>query len=182
MSVSAPWPTSRLSPLAEASEFVAEGGRGLFWDFVEALGDAPQSVFLLSPPQARDDGGGAGDDAAAAKEGGGGGGSRHGRVEDVAGIHQDGLHGQDAAGSVVAAVTAAGPGFERGPDGSASSSGSGGAAPGVGLDALSLRLLEVALSARCVSSYTGTNTAPGSKSTYPNPKYIQAPRKGCGFA
>ncbi len=171
VSVSAPWPTSRLSPLAEASEFVAEGGRDLFWDFVEALGDAPQSMFLLSAPHACDDGGSACDDAAATEGGcscggdGGGGGSRQGDPEDVAapsvaaGIPQDAVHGEDAAGSVVAAaVTAAGRGFGQVPDDSSAGSsgvgggggGGGGVAPGVGLDALSLRLLEVALSARCV--------------------------------
>ncbi|CAN0201129.1 unnamed protein product, partial [Hapterophycus canaliculatus] len=44
VSISAPWPTSCFSPLAEASEFVAEGGGSLFWDFVEALGEAPHRV------------------------------------------------------------------------------------------------------------------------------------------
>ncbi|CAN0022688.1 unnamed protein product, partial [Laminaria digitata] len=59
VSVSAPWPTSCLSPLAEASEFVAEGdgggsggaaggGGALFWDYVEAVGGAPREVFSCS--------------------------------------------------------------------------------------------------------------------------------------
>lgn len=157
VSVSAPWPTSSLSSLAEASEFVAEGGGGLFWDFVEALGDAPHSVFC--PPSAcASHGDSAGEGAATAEEGS----SRHiydSLRESAAAAVADALQPPqqqvfvppddeevEAAAAAArlaadAAVTAAGLGF-RG--------GAGGGIPGVGLDALSLRLLEVALSARCV--------------------------------
>lgn len=154
VSVSAPWPTSSLSSLAEASEFVAEGGGGLFWDFVEALGDAPHSVFC--PPSAcASHGDSAGEGAATAEEGS----SRHiydSSRESAAAVADalqppqqqvfvppDDEEVEAAAARLAAdaAVTAAGLGF-RG--------GAGGGIPGVGLDALSLRLLEVALSARCV--------------------------------
>lgn len=159
VSVSAPWPTSPLSPLAEASEFVAEGGGSLFWDFVEALGDAPHSVFC--PPPSRCSGSAyssAGNAAATAEEGG----SRHGSprepaatpVTDASQPQQQrfvpSAGDEDAARLAAdAAVTAAGHGFGSGA--TASGGGGGGGTPGVGLGALSLRLLEVALSARCVS-------------------------------
>lgn len=155
VSISAPWPTSSLSPLAEASEFVAEGGSNLFWDFVEALGDAPHSVFC--PPSAcysHDDS----DGAAAAGEGG----RRHDSpqkstvetVVDHQTQQQEFLPPEEVAARLVAhaAMTAAGSGFGGG--GSPDKGGNGATAagnPGVGLDALSLKLLEVALSARCVS-------------------------------
>lgn len=154
MSVSAPWPTSPLSPLAEASEFVAEGGSNLFWDFVEALGDAPHAVFC--PPSAcSGHGHRAGDGAATAEEGGG----RHddpqeptARVTGAAQPQQQGsVPPEEAAVAAAglaadAAVTAAGHGFGSGAAGAA-----GAGTPGTGLDRLSLRLLEVALSARCAS-------------------------------
>eukprot|EP00903_Cladosiphon_okamuranus_P019171 g17633.t1 len=154
VSVSAPWPTSPLSPLAEASEFVAEGGGRLFWDFVEALGDAPHSVFCPPPPSACSGStysSSVGDAAATAGEGD----SRHGSprepaaasVVDASQPQQQGFAppaGDEAARLAAdAAVTAASHGF----GGGATASGGGGT-PVVGLDALSLRLLEVALSAR----------------------------------
>ena len=153
VSISAPWPTSPLSPLAEASEFAAEGGSSLFWDYVEALGDAPQLVFRQPPYTCSSCGDSSGDGAAVAGEGN----SRHGSPREPAATGADASQSQHsdeemetaaARLAVEAAVTAAGHGFGSGAD--AAATGDGGT-PGVGLDTLSLRLLEVALSARCVS-------------------------------
>lgn len=121
MTVSAPWPTSCLSPLAEASEFVAEGSSGdreLFWDYVEAAGNAPQWVFSC----------GAGDGLPRTAEQ-----PHHGKGDEG---EEGAERGVDLTmeGAVTVAVRAAGQGFD----------GVG----GVGLDELSLRLMEVALSAR----------------------------------
>lgn len=163
VSVSAPWPTSYLSPLAEASEFVAEGGSGLFWDYVEALGDAPHSVFCPPPPAACSSHGDTAGDGAATSEGGS---DRHDSPREPAVPEADVLqpqHDEVAAARLAAdaAVTAAGHGFGSGAAAGAAEAGGGGT-PGVGLDALSLRLLEVALSARCVCylSVTAGNQPP----------------------
>lgn len=158
MRVSAPWPTSCLSPLAEASEFLAEGGSSLFWDYVEALGEAPHSVFSpssCSPHNGRSASSSGDYDrndsesptAAAAQQ----------KQQDTAVLDEE------ASGAVAAAVRAAGQGFG---DGGRSSGGGGTCAacraPGVGLDPLSLRLLEIALSARCVHPTPGVFAHPGS--------------------
>ena len=39
VSIRAPWPTRAVSPLLEAAEFLAGEGRGVYWSFVEAIGD-----------------------------------------------------------------------------------------------------------------------------------------------
>eukprot|EP00752_Nemacystus_decipiens_P014373 g12785.t1 len=162
VSVSAPWPTSPLSSLAEASEFVAEGGGRLFWDYVEAIGDAPHSVFCPPPYTCSSYGDSAGDGAATAEEGG----SRHDNPQEPAVTGADASHPQEEVemeavaarlAAEAAAVTAAGHGFGSGAAAApaaahaaaaAAAAAGGGGTPGVGLDALSLRLLEVALSAR----------------------------------
>lgn len=139
VSVSAPWPTSCLSPLAEASEFVAEGsstaggGGLLFWDFVEALGDAPHRIFSCRSELAAATGATATAGSGEERNGADAAGPPEGVVEAME---------DEGAASVVAAVRAAGEGFGDADDG-----GDAGA-PGVGLDELSLRLMEVALSAR----------------------------------
>ena len=202
VSVSAPWPTSCLSPLAEASEFVAEGdggggstgGRGgLFWDYVEAVGNAPHWVFSCSRVSSAGHGAEETDEAsessssssssssaaaaessssaevAAATAAGSSASSAPSAASSAAGgEHVKEEHSRAARGSRlqwgtaaaideaavsgsiaavnVAAVRAAGEGF--GPGGSGGGDSGGATAPGLGLDELSLRLLEVALSAR----------------------------------
>lgn len=159
VSVSAPWPTSCLSPLAEASEFVAEGDdgggvggatggeEGLFWKYVEAVGDAPHWVFSCSRGSSAEQGDGETGEASQSSS----------ATAAVASSPTAGLQKgpasvvDEAAVGVavsVAAVRAAGEGF--GPDGGGGGGGGGSGAltPGLGLDELSLRLLEVALSAR----------------------------------
>ncbi|CAM9733697.1 unnamed protein product, partial [Choristocarpus tenellus] len=44
VSLTAPWPTSCLSPLAEAAEFLAEGDEReeLLWEYAEALTGIPE--------------------------------------------------------------------------------------------------------------------------------------------
>lgn len=177
VSVSAPWPTSCLSPLAEASEFVSEGdsGRvvaGMFWDYVEAVGDAPQWVFDCSRGPSGTLGGEATDEAVAAADaassavpaaeagssslapaasaasaGSSATSSSSSKAAAAVAAAAGGHEVDEAAVSVaavsVAAVRAAGEGF-----GASGRGGSGAVAPGLGLDELSLRLLEVALSAR----------------------------------
>ena len=39
VSIRAPWPTRAVSPLLEAAEFLAGEARGVYWSFVEAIGD-----------------------------------------------------------------------------------------------------------------------------------------------
>lgn len=126
VTVSAPWPTSCLSPLAEASEFVAEGSSGdrdLFWDYVEAAGNAPRWVFSCGA------GDGSQQEQRATEQ------RHHGNNGDE-GEQEKAQHGADLTveGAVTISVRAAGQGFDGG--------------GGVGLDELSLRLMEVALSAR----------------------------------
>ena len=183
--VSAPWPTSCLSPLAEASEFVTEGdgggsgggatggGGGLFWDYVEAVGDAPHWVFSCSrgssagqgdtetgeasPPSTTAAASSSATATTSSSSPAEGGGEVGNEKEDEPNMAWGGSTLQrspaaaidEAAAVSVAAVRAAGEGF--GPGGSGGSGGDGGSgalAPGLGLDELSLRLLEVALSAR----------------------------------
>lgn len=156
VNISAPWPTSCLSPLAEASEFVAEGidGSTAFWDYVESLGDIPQWIFdcesrSYSRCSCHDgEGTSCGDDPIGALDG---------CASDMAAARR----GQereddmvDAKGEVsAAAVKAAGQGFggDYVDGGKGSSGGGNGGAAGLGMDELSLRLMEVALSARCVA-------------------------------
>lgn len=141
VSVSAPWPTSCLSPLAEASEFVAEGsgGAGRFWEYVEAVGDAPHWVFSCDSSELGAVAVAAATTAAAnGREGG----------ADAAGPHNGSLLGKEEGGAAsVAAVKAAGRGF-------GGETGGGTREAGLGLDEFSLRLMEVALSARycCINN------------------------------
>lgn len=166
VSVSAPWPTSCLSPLAEASEFVAEGddggggggatggGGGLFWDYVEAVGDAPHWVFSCSrgssAGQGNEETGEASQSSSATTAAVAAGSSTPSAASSpAAGLQKGPASAIDeaAVGAAVsvAAVRAAGEGFGPGGGGGC---GSGALTPGLGLDELSLRLLEVALSAR----------------------------------
>lgn len=117
VSVSAPWPTSCLSPLAEAAEFVAEGGSNpdLIWKYVEALGEAPQWVFSCAADN---------------------------DVADTMTMITDGMEG-----AMAVAMAAAGAGV----DGNRNRQEGG--VGGVELDDLSLKLMEIALGARCVSVY-----------------------------
>ena len=153
VSVSAPWPTSCLSPLAEASEFLAESdGAGAFWDYVEALGDAPQWLFSCesSNSDTNNTGGGGSEsgggshtiDATLAEHGQPAKEERGEAKNDHSAdsvVHDDAIMIEGGAMSA-AAIRAAGEGFESG--------GHGDGKGGLGLDELSLRLLEVALSAR----------------------------------
>lgn len=121
VSVSAPWPTSCLSPLAEAAEFVAESADPiLFWKYVEALDDSPRWVFSCAAVS----------------------GSSHGNVPNSKeqGTRESRADVADSVlleGAVKVAVSAAGRGF-------------GGEGRGVGMDDLSLGLMELALWTRCV--------------------------------
>lgn len=168
VSVSAPWPTSCLSPLAEASEFVAEGDRaGAFWDYVEALGDAPRWLFSCFGTSSTGIGASSSGSidtsgvtlAEHPRETSGGEAVLKERGEvrvAVPGVH-DGTVIIDEGTVSAAAIRAASKGFggggmrsngdSRRVDGAGNNSGS--PSSGLGLDDLSIRLMEVALSARC---------------------------------
>lgn len=131
VSISAPWPTSCLSPLAEAAEFVAESGDpSLFWNYVEAVGDAPTWLFACAASGENSD-----DDGS----GGSGSGGDDGR-EGVA-------VGALLEGAVAVAVRAAGQGF-GGEHGGAAEARQGRRSTGMRIDDLSQRLMELALSTR----------------------------------
>lgn len=167
VSVSAPWPTSCLSSLAEASEFVAESDRvGAFWDYVETLGDAPRWLFSCLGTSSSGLGAGgsgnidangltlaehpretSGSEATVGETGG-----AHTAAPDV----HDSTVMIDEGTVSAAAIRAASKGFGGGGVRSNGDStrvdgpgNSGSPSSGLGLDELSLRLMEVALSARC---------------------------------
>lgn len=167
VSVSAPWPTSCLSPLAEASEFVAESNRaGAFWDYVEALGDAPRWLFSCLGTSSS----GLGADGSGNIDANGVTLAEHPReasgdettLGETGKAHAaaPGVHDStvmiDGGTVSAAAMRAASKGFGGGGMRSNGDStrvdgagNSGSPSSGLGLDELSLRLMEVALSARC---------------------------------
>lgn len=121
VSLSAPWPTSCLYPLAEGAEFIAEGShREFFWKYVDVLGNSPQWVFSCTNSTAVADELGATSAASLAARMATGGGEV---VPDF------------TERIVTHVIMAAGQGFDEG-------------TVGVELDDLSLRLMELALSAR----------------------------------
>lgn len=119
--VSAPWPTSCLSPLAEAAEFIADDTKAdMLWKYVESLGNAPHWVFSCSSDEAP-----VGEPQTSTSSALGSGltdGDFSGEFS-----HSD--------ASVTHAIMAAGQGF-------------GEEKAGMELDDMSLRLMELALSAR----------------------------------
>lgn len=117
VSISAPWPTSCLSPLAEAAEFLAEGSDpSLFWKYVELVRDSPPWVFAC----AEDSGG------ELAREG-----EPAAAVADVIAVAVGAVGQALGDGDGIGAVDATG-------------------MRGGLLDDVSVRLMELALSTRCV--------------------------------
>lgn len=123
VSISAPWPTSCLSPVAEGAEFVAEGSvPGLFWEYVEALGNAPQWLFSCSNIDAAEE-----QLQMSTKS----------TADTTITTEEPSSIPEVREQVVVQAMMAAGHGYGRD-------------SAGVQLDDLSLRLMELALYARCV--------------------------------